>query len=206
MSFLPALLYDRIVSSVETGCLREWRSALVGQVGGRVLEIGAGTGANLAFYPETVETLLMVEPDPAMRKQLQKVCQPGRLKNIEIAAGTAENLPAADASFDFVVTSLVCCSFRHLEAGLLEIYRVLKPGGKLVFLEHVAADEGCRKRAWQEFFNPLWRRVMGNCHLNRDIEAAIISSGFRMVQITREPMCTSVSIVQPTIRGIAEKR
>ena len=206
MSFLTALLYDRMMSSVENGCLREWRSALVEQVGGRVLEIGAGTGANLAFYPETVETLLMVEPDPAMRKQLQKVCQPGRLKNIEIATGTAENLPAAAASFDFVVTSLVCCSFRHLETGLLEIYRVLKPGGKLVFLEHVAADEGCRKRAWQEFFNPLWRRVMGNCHLNRDIEAAIISSGFRMVQITREPMCTSVSIVQPTIRGIAEKR
>ncbi len=206
MSFLTALLYDRMMSSVEKGCLREWRSELVGQVGGRVLEIGAGTGANIVFYPETVETLTLVEPDPAMRTQLQKVCDSSRLKNIEMAAGTAENLPAADGSFDFVVTSLVCCSFRHLEAGLREIHRVLKPGGKLVFLEHVAAEKGCRKRAWQEFFNPLWRRVMGNCHLNRDIEAAIISAGFNIEQITRESMCTSVSIVQPTIRGMAGKR
>lgn len=205
MSFLTALLYDRMMSSVEKGCLREWRSELVEQVGGRVLEIGAGTGANLAFYPETVDTLVMVEPDPAMRNQLQKVRHISRLKNIEIAAGTAENLPVADGSFDFVVTSLVCCSFRNLEAGLLEIYRILKPGGKLVFLEHVAADEGCHKRAWQEFFNPLWRRVMGNCNLNRDIESAIVSTGFRIAQIKRESMCTSVTIVQPTIRGIAEK-
>jgi ubiquinone/menaquinone biosynthesis C-methylase UbiE len=205
MSFLTALLYDRMMSSVEKGCLREWRSELVEQVGGRVLEIGAGTGANLAFYPKSVDTLVMVEPDPAMRNQLQKVRHISRLKNIEIAAGTAENLPVADGSFDFVVTSLVCCSFRNLEAGLLEIYRILKPGGKLVFLEHVAADEGCRKRAWQEFFNPLWRRVMGNCNLNRDIESAIVSTGFRIAQIKRESMCTSVTIVQPTIRGIAEK-
>ena len=192
------------MATAEDACLREWRRELLQQVSGDVLEVGAGTGANIEFYPESVIRLTLSEPDRHMRKQLEHRVA-GSTKNILVSAGSAEIIDAQDESFDFVVASLVCCSVSDQGAALLEIRRVLKPEGCLVFLEHVAAENGTRRRLWQNRVTPLWRKLAGNCHLNRETEAALLSAGFNIRDIKRESMRKAVSLVKPTIRGIAVK-
>lgn len=205
MSFLIAYFYDKCMANTEDACLREWRRELLRQVRGDVLEIGAGTGANIELYPESAVKLTASEPDRHMREQLKARIVGLQTGNITVCAGSAENIEAEDESFDFVVTSLVCCSVSDLDAALIEIRRVLKPGGALVFLEHVAAESGTRRRRWQNRLTPLWRKLAGNCHLNRETETAISSAGFTITEIKRESMQTAVSLVRPTIRGIAVK-
>jgi ubiquinone/menaquinone biosynthesis C-methylase UbiE len=205
MSFLSAFFYDRCLATAEEACLREWRQELLGQVSGHVLEIGAGTGANIDFYPETVVRLVMSEPDKNMRKQLEARLENSNLENASVSGGSAENIEADAASFDFVVTSLVCCSVTCLDTVFLEIRRVLKPSGCLVFMEHVAADEGSNRRRWQNRVTPLWRRLASNCHLNRETEAAMLSAGFTIREIKHESMRKVIPLVRPTIRGIAAR-
>jgi len=205
LSYLTAFFYDQFMAKTEEACLKQWRGELLKQVSGDVMEIGAGTGASIGFYPRSVTSLVLSEPDRHMRRLLEKNANNSYLKNISISSGGAEQIEADDESFDFVVTSLVCCSIRNLEAGLLEIRRVLKPGGGLVFLEHVAASDGTRRRRWQNRINPFWRTLMGNCHLNRETEQAMLAAGFKIRQITRESMRKAIPIVRPTIRGYAEK-
>ncbi len=205
MSFLTAIFYDRFMAKTEAACLQQWRRELLAQVSGEVLEIGAGTGANIKLYSDRVSRLMLTEPDRHMRQQLEEKVSsydPGRLA---VSAGSAENIVADGASFDYVVTSLVCCSVTDLNASLGEIKRVLKPGGGLVFLEHVAAPDGTSRRRWQNRINPIWKTFMGNCHLNRETEQAILDQGFQIAQIERESMRKAASIVRPTIRGIAIK-
>jgi len=205
VSYLTAYFYDRFMAKAEEACLKEWRHELLKQVSGDVLEIGAGTGASINFYPQTITRLVLSEPDKHMRKHLEVNAVNSQVTNISITSATAEHIDADDESFDFVVTSLVCCSLTNLEAGLLEIKRVLKPGGGLVFLEHVAAVDGTGRRWWQNLINPLWRGLMGNCNLNRETELAMLSAGFSIVQITRKSMRKAMPLVRPTIRGVAKK-
>lgn len=193
------------MAATEDACLREWRRELLQQVSGDVLEIGAGTGANIDFYPESVANLTVSEPDTHMRKQLQTRIVGRKTKGFRISAGSAEDIEAENESFDYVVASLVCCSVTDLGAALLEIRRVLKPGGGLVFLEHVADEDGTRRKRWQNRITPLWRKLAGNCHLNRETETAILAAGFTIMDIRRESMQKAISLVRPTIRGIAVK-
>ncbi len=205
MSYLIALIYDKFMTPAEEACLKEWRQELLKQVHGNVLEIGAGTGASIEFYPESVLSLVLSEPDKSMRSQLEVKVNDSSLKNITISSASAENIEADEGSFDFVVASLVCCSVTNLETTFNQIHRVLKPGGSLVFLEHVAADEGSKRRKWQDRINPFWRKLAGNCHLNRETEKAIVSAGFEISEIKRESMRKVMSLVRPTIRGFAVK-
>jgi ubiquinone/menaquinone biosynthesis C-methylase UbiE len=205
MSFITALFYDRVMSNAEHACLQEWRHDLLKHVKGEVLEVGAGTGANIGFYPGQVTKLVLTEPDRHMRKLLQERVDNHGLENIHVSAGTAEQIEADDESFDYVVTSLVCCSVGNLGASLREIKRVLRPGGSFIFLEHVAATNGTSRRLWQNRITPIWRALMGNCHLNRETEQAIITTGFEITKIDRESMRKALPIVRPTIRGIAKK-
>jgi ubiquinone/menaquinone biosynthesis C-methylase UbiE len=205
MSFLAAFFYDRVMAKTEAACLREWRHALLKQVSGEVLEIGAGTGANIKLYSDRVTRLVLTEPDKHMRKLLKEQAGDHRLENVSVTGGTAEQIEADDESFDFVVSSLVCCSVTDLNTCLSEIRRVLRPGGSLVFLEHVAAANGSSRRRWQNIVNPVWKTFMGNCHLNRETEQAIVTEGFEIIQIDRESMRKALPIVRPTIRGIAKK-
>lgn len=205
MSFLTAFFYDRFMAKTEAACLQQWRQELLGQLSGDVLEIGAGTGANISLYSARVNRLTLTEPDKHMRRQLESRAANHDKKPFSVASGTAENIDAVDESFDYVVTSLVCCSVSDLNASLREVKRVLRPGGGLVFLEHVAAPQGSSRRRWQNSINPIWKTFMGNCHLNRETEQAILGEGFEVIQIERESMRRAPPIVRPTIRGIAIK-
>ncbi len=205
MSFLTAYFYDRVMSTTEEACLKEWRLELLKQVRGEVLEIGAGTGANIRLYSDKVSRLVLNEPDKHMRKRIRVQLDNHRLGHVSLTGGTAEQIEADDESFDYVVSSLVCCSVTNLTASLSEIKRVLKPGGGYVFMEHVAAANGTTRRRWQNIINPVWKTLMGNCHLNRETEQALVTEGFDIVQIKRESMRKAPPIVRPTIRGIAKK-
>lgn len=205
MSFLTACFYDRFMAQAEQACLREWRAELLRHAHGEVLEIGAGTGASLEHYPDRVSRLVLTEPDRHMRRILQRNVDADGRDEVRVVDGSAEAIRADNGSLDCVVASLVCCSVANLETTLVEINRVLKPGGRFIFLEHVAAADGSARRRWQNRINPLWKFLMGNCHLNRETEAAIMSAGFEIREISRESMRKALPIVRPTIRGFAEK-
>ena len=205
MSFMTAFFYDRFMAKIEDACIREWRHELLRQVSGEVLEIGAGTGANIKYYSDRVTKLVLTEPDEHMRKRLVEQVNSHDPVNINVVCGTAERIEADNESFDYVVASLVCCSVTDINTVLSEIKRVLKQSGSLVFLEHVAAAEGTSRRRWQNRINPLWRTLMGNCHLNRETEKEILTAGFEIIQIERESMRKTLPIVRPTIRGVARK-
>jgi ubiquinone/menaquinone biosynthesis C-methylase UbiE len=201
MSWLMAAVYDRFMRVSEEACLGKWRAELLRDLSGEVLEVGAGTGSTLGLYPKAVTRLVMAEPDPHMRRKLLV-----KRGTIEVSDATVEKLPFDNASFDAVVCSLVLCSVRDQAAALAEIARVLKPGGRLVFLEHVAADGKPDRLKWQGRIEPVWKHLMGNCHLTRRTEAAIVAAGLDIESIQRESIRKALPIVRPSIRGVARKR
>lgn len=206
MSFLSALFYDQCMKSTEDACLIEWRKNLLRSVSGKVLEIGAGTGASLELYPREAEIELhLTEPDRNMRLKLEKKARESKLNHINVLAFPAESLECDDNQYDYVFASLVCCSVENVEATLAEIKRVLKPEGRFIFLEHVAAEQGTKRRKWQNRLNVLWRKLAGNCHLNRETEKSISNAGFQIQEIHYESMRKAMPLVRPTIRGIATK-
>ena len=197
-----AYSYDRFMAGVEEGGLGRWRNELFAPLSGQVLEVGAGTGRSLGSYPGAVTSLTLVEPDRHMRAQLERaVAQRGRPARVVDAPG--ESLPFPDAAFDAVVCSLVLCSVHNPGAVLGEIRRVLRPNGRFVFIEHVAATDRPRRLRWQRRIEPLWRRLAGNCHLTRSTEAAITEAGFRFTTLEHASMRKAPPFVRPTIRGVA---
>ena len=205
MGRMMAAMYDRTMRGTEEACLNEWRGTLLRGLEGDVLEVGAGTGLNLPLYPTTVTRLVMSEPDPHMRQRLARKAATETVAQVEVSDATLENLPMPAESFDAVVSTLVLCSVPGLDAAVAEIYRVLRPGGKFVFLEHVAAEDRPRRLKWQRRVEPFWKWFAGNCHLTRITEAAIAAAGFEFDEIERESMRKAMPLVRPTIRGVAVK-
>ena len=205
MNRLVAWIYDPFMRASEEACLRQWRAELLGDLHGRVLELGAGTGSALPCYPDALERLVLVEPDPRMRKQCVARI-PARLQPVvEVSDGRAEALPFDDASFDAVVCSLVLCSVPDLPGTLAELWRVLVPGGRLLFLEHVADDERPDRLRWQRRLEPVWKRVAGNCHLTRRTDQAIVEAGFCLGEVTRASIRKSIPLTRRSVRGVAIK-
>ncbi len=206
MSWLMAAIYDRFMSTVEEACLQVWRAELLAGLAGEVLEVGAGTGANLSHYPEAVTKLVLAEPDRHMHEKLAaRVHAAGGAPKLELSAAPADALPFPDDAFDAVVCTLVLCSVPDPAATLREIRRVLRPGGKLVFMEHVAAEDGTRRRVWQGRVEPVWKRIAGNCHLTRRTEDAIRKAGFTIESEKRESIRKAMPLTRPSIRGVAVK-
>ncbi len=204
MSFLSAMLYDRVMKSTEDACLIEWRRELLQGADGKVLEIGAGTGASLELYPQSAGLeLFLAEPDENMRVRLQERIRKTRLTNVTVLSCPGERIDSEDGFFDVVFVSLVCCSVADVDASLREIRRVLKPGGSFLFLEHVAAEDGTRRRKWQDRLNRYWRKLAGNCHLNRETQRHIEDAGFTIEHIRYESLRTPMTLVRPVIRGMA---
>lgn len=206
MSFFSAFFYDKFMKATEDACLIDWRKDLLKNIEGKVLEIGAGTGASLELYPQSPELQIsLAEPDKNMRAQLEEKIKSKNLSQITVLSCPSEKISADDETFDYVFASLVCCSVNDVEAALKEIKRVLKPDGNFIFLEHVAAEAGSGRRKWQDRLNPLWRKLAGNCHLNRETESYIKDAGFILHELQHESMRKAMPIVRPTIRGIAKK-
>jgi ubiquinone/menaquinone biosynthesis C-methylase UbiE len=198
-----AAIYDRFQRSIEEACLNDWRAELLGDVHGDVLEIGAGTGVNLPHYSPRIARLVLSEPDPHMRRRLLDRLDADR--TVEVTPAPAESLDVADASFDAVVSTLVLCSVERPEQALSEVHRVLRPGGRLVFIEHVAAVDNPGRLAWQRRVEPLWKRVAGNCHTTRDTAAAIEAAGLQIEDLRRASFRKALPWVRPSIRGVARK-
>ena len=206
MSWLMAAVYDRFMRVSEEACLANWRAELLRDLSGAVLEVGAGTGVTLPHYPKSVTRLVLCEPDPHMRRKLEQKRAAAGAANVEVSDASIENLSFAPGSFEAVVCSLVLCSVKDQRAALAGIARVLKPGGRLVFLEHVAADGKPERLKWQRRIEPVWKHLMGNCHLTRRTEAAITAAGFDIERIQRESIRKALPIVRPSIRGVARKK
>lgn len=169
-----AAFYDRLVAPMERTVLGPIRSDLVGHLTGTVLDVGAGTGANLRHFRDA-STVVAAEPDPAMRRRLTARLHEATVP-VELSDAGAEALPFQDASFDAVVFTLVLCTVGDPGRAIAEARRVLRPGGTLVALEHVRGHGRHARR--QQRLDPLWTRVMAGCHLDRDTGAAIRSAGF----------------------------
>lgn len=194
-------LYDRAFAATEEAGLRRMRSELLAGARGRVLELGAGTGANLELYPEAIDSLVLVEPDPHMTRQLRaKLAGSGRRAEVIEAGG--EQLPFADASFDTVVVTLVLCTVSDPGAAVAEIARVLVPGGRLLFLEHVRAEDAGLAR-WQDRLETPWRFLADGCHCNRDTVATIAASPLSVERVERDKLPKMAPLVEPLVSGSA---
>lgn len=171
-----ALAYDPLLWLGEMAGMRRRRSALLGSARGSVVEIGAGTGLNVAHYPDGIAELVLAEPEPGMRRRLaRRVQRHGRVARIVDAS--AERLPLADASVDTVVSTLVLCTVDDPERALREIARVLRPDGQLVFIEHVRASSRFLAACQDSLLQP-WRRFAGGCRCNRRTVELMRSCGF----------------------------
>jgi len=206
---LVSFYEDRIfpfLMELGTRALRREISELIGQAEGRVLEIGAGTGANLAFYGAAVQEVVGIEPVAAMLdKARQVVAKVNHDFPVNLQVGDARELPFADNSFDSVVACLVFCTIPQPEKAVKEMYRVLKPGGKMVFYEHVASSRP-RIHAWQKRINPLWRRLACGCEITRDTRALFETAGFHFLQIRDFEHAKAPALMAPMIAGVAHKR
>jgi ubiquinone/menaquinone biosynthesis C-methylase UbiE len=205
MGRLIAAIYDRLTEASEEACLRQWRADLLRDLTGQVLEVGTGTGRNIPFYPSDLERLVLSEPDQHMRRRLSEKIRAQAPARAELLDASLEGLPFAAESFDAVVATLVLCSVPHPEKALEEIHRVLRPGGRYVFLEHVAAEGRPRRLKWQRRLEPFWKRIAGGCHLTRRTADAIVAAGFTVANLRRESMRKAWPLVRPTIRGTARK-
>jgi len=195
-----AAMYDRITSGAERAGISEDRRGLLAQAAGATIEIGAGTGANLAHFPPAVTRLCLVEPDPSMRKRLQRRAS-GR-DDVEIVDAPAEALPFPDGSFDTAVMTFALCSVADLERALAEIARVLRPGGRLLFLEHVRDTDP--KIARKQDHPGVLYSLMG-CHPNRDTLTAINRASFEVTTVRHGEVPKAPRVERPMIVGAAAR-
>jgi SAM-dependent methyltransferase len=199
---LFARVYARVghLMDAEIG---DHRQRLLAGLAGRVLEVGAGNGLNFPHYPVTVTQVLAVEPEPHLRRLAQAAARQAPVP-IRVVAGTAEALPARDATVDAVVASLVLCTVADPDQALAEIGRVLRPGGRLRFYEHVRAADP-RLARWQDRLERPWGWLVGGCHPNRDTVAAIAAAGLQLVALDRFDLAAMPALARPHVLGVAER-
>ncbi|MFU8867229.1 class I SAM-dependent methyltransferase [Natronococcus sp.] len=195
-----AAVYDTVVP--DRLLFRTHREYLTADLSGRVLDIGAGTGANFPYVAGDGIDYQAIEPDPHMRRQAaEKAREVGC--EVTLRDARAESLPYADDSVDVVLSSLVFCTIADPDRALEEVARVLKPGGELRFLEHVRAD-GWRERG-QELLNPLWSRAAGGCQLTRDtVERFVCHDAFAVEAVER--VGVGIFPATPIVRGRLRRR
>lgn len=156
--------------------LASYRERVVPAAEGRVLEIGVGSGLNLPFYSQNIKSVVGLDPSPKLLAMARRV-EHRNLPKVEFVVVSAEEIPIESASVDTVLTTWTLCSISEAPRALLEMRRVLKRGGRLLFVEHGRAPDP-NVRWWQDELTPLWRRLGGGCHLNRAIGSLITGAGF----------------------------
>jgi len=195
-----AALYDHLLEGTEEAGLRERRREVLSRARGRTIDIGAGTGANLGLFPDGLDQIVMAEPDPHMTKRLRnKLAEAGA--GVELVEAGAESLPFDDDSFDTAVFTLVLCTVPDPSAALAEAARILKPGGQLLFVEHVRGEE--RLARWQDRLERPWKFVADGCRCNRDTIANIEASPLEIEQVNHGELPKSPPLVKPLVWGSA---
>jgi ubiquinone/menaquinone biosynthesis C-methylase UbiE len=195
--------YDRMSRSSEEAGLGELRQGLLADATGRVLEIGAGTGVNLAHFGPSVKSLVLTDPEPPMLQRLQRAATEHR-PDAQVLQAPAEELPFEDDSFDTVVSTLVLCGVEDQPRALREARRVLRPGGRLLFIEHVRADDPSLAR-FQDRINRFNRFLVG-CECNRRTLTAIEAEQFEVTHVERTMTPKAPKFVRPLIVGSAISR
>src|SRR4051794_21067354 len=196
-----AALYDTFMKNAEKATFSGHRESLLAGVRGRVLEIGGGTGANLPHYGPGVEEVVVTEPEEPMARRLSR-----KLSDTSVPArmvlAPAESLPFEDGSFDYAVSTLVLCTVEDPQRALGEIRRVLKPGGRLIFLEHVRSEDPKLAR-WQDRFQPIQYRIGHGCHCNRATLDNVKAAGFEVAELEHDEVKKAPPIIRPLIAGVA---
>jgi ubiquinone/menaquinone biosynthesis C-methylase UbiE len=177
-SRVSAVVYDPFLSIGELAGVRRLRRQALAPARGRVVELGAGTGLNLRHYPQGLDALVLVEPDPAMRRRLARRVR-RRGADVRIVDATAERLPLDDHTVDTVVITFVLCTVDDPQRALDEIRRVLRPEGELLFVEHVRA-RSTRRAHWQDRLSGPWRRFACGCRCNRATLELMRACGFEV--------------------------
>jgi ubiquinone/menaquinone biosynthesis C-methylase UbiE len=195
-----AATYDRMSRGSEDAGMRDLRRGLLADADGRVLEIGGGTGANLPLYDGNVESLVVTEPAQQMLKRLQRKARE-QAPLAKVLRAPAEDLPFEDDSFDTVVSTLVLCGVDDQPRALREARRVLRPGGRLLFIEHVRSDDPELAR-FQDRMNWLNRLVV-QCDCNRPTLTSIEAEGFDVSRLEHTSMPKAPKFVRPLIVGAA---
>lgn len=185
-------LYEPATEPAERLGLRERRREDLRGLRGRVLELGIGTGRNIPLYPSGVESLVGIDPDETMLRQAERRASEAPFP-VELVPAPAEELPFEDGSFDAVVSTLVFCTVPDPAQALREVRRTLKEGDEFRLLEHVRMEQ--RPLGWlQERATPLWKRLAGGCHLDRDTLARVRQAGFEVERVERHLEGLALSI------------
>lgn len=204
MGLYSKIIFPRlldVVMSDET--LIPYRRQALQEVEGKVLEVGLGTGLNLPYYPEKVEKIVGIDPNPGMNQRAQKRLDQAPAK-VEIRRLSGESLPFPDDNFDCVVSTWTLCSIPDIQQALGEIYRVLRPQGKFVFVEHgLSPEPGIQ--TWQNLLNPLQKRIGDGCNLNRNMAQFIQEAGFELTSLENTYLERTPKIMGYLYQGIALK-
>jgi SAM-dependent methyltransferase len=194
-------VWDVVMRRAENSGLRDLRRAVLSGASGRTVDIGAGTGANIGLFPATVTELFFVEPDQHMVNRLRpKLAASG--SRAEVVQAGAEELPFEDASLDTVAFTLSLCTIPDPARALDEATRVLRPGGRVLFLEHVISDDP-RLARWQNRLVNYWRFTCDGCHCNRDTVATIKASPLAVQHLESGKMVKVPPLVRPLVMGSA---
>ena len=196
---LFAATYDRMSAATEEAGLRDRRQGLLAHAHGTVLEIGGGTGANLPFYGDAVTSLTVTEPEEPMAVRLQRKIDEQRPET-KLVRAPAEELPFEDDSFDTAVSTLVLCTVADQERALNELRRVLRPGGQLLFIEHVRSQEEGLAR-WQDRLN-WFNQLVVNCDCNRPTVDRI-QRAFEITSVTHGELPKAPPFARPLVEGTA---
>jgi len=158
------------------------RAEAIPQGRGRVLEIGIGSGLNLRFYSPEIEHVYGVDPSAELQQMAAKKTSSARVPVTFIKQSAEDQLPIDDSSIDTVVMTWTLCSIPNPSAALERMKRILRPDGRLIFVEHGRSPDG-KVTVWQDRLNPMWKRIAGGCHLNREIDILIEGAGFKLADL-----------------------
>lgn len=197
-----AAVYDPVLEASEVRGLADMRRDLLAPLAGAAVEIGAGTGLNLRHWPDAVTHLLACEPEPHMAERLRAKVDDER---VEVVLAPGEAIPAADASVDVVVSTLVLCTVDDVDRTVREVARVLRPGGVFALLEHIESDRPGVRR-FQHVVEPAWRVVARGCHLTRDPRPSLAAHGFDVSDLVEGRLPGSAPFTERIVRGHATAR
>lgn len=203
MGLYRQVILPRLINlTMQSAAVRGERARLVPLASGRVLEVGVGSGLNLPFFGSAVERLYGIDPSLELWR-----LGAGRVERapfpIEFVRASASSIPVADETFDSVVCTYTLCSVPDPAAAVAEMRRVLRPRGRLIFIEHGASPEP-RVRAWQDRLTPLWSRLAAGCHLNRKMDDLLLAAGFAIARL-ETGYTEAPKLFGYLFRGVAER-